>query len=350
MIQSRAVTGGSRRLPSATNWTRSRGQPGGPGRGERPPPRPERRGSSPRSAPARRRRARSQRLIAVLALCGVAFVVGLVAGARHTPAGQAHAERFAAAWERGDYAAMYSELTAGDRDRLPARALHRRLRGGAAHRHRRRRSTRPSRARTAAPTASPVRIPTRAFGTVAGEVVLPATGDGHRLVARARLPGARRRRAPAPRDADARRARRCWPATAPCWPRATTAPRRRCWRRRSSASSARSRPSAARSSPRSACPPTPRSASPASSGSSTSACSARPAASSSPARACSSAPVRTRPRPCARRSRCPSSRRRSPRSARASAASWRSSRARARCSPSPASPSRACSRRARRSR
>ena len=55
----------------------------------------------------------------MLALCAAAFVIGLVAGARHTPAGQAHAERFAAAWERGDYAAMYSELTADDRGRLP---------------------------------------------------------------------------------------------------------------------------------------------------------------------------------------------------------------------------------------
>ena len=76
-----------------------------------------------RPPPARRRRARSQRLVAVLALCGFAFVVGLVVGARHKPAGQAHAERFAAAWERGDYAAMYSELTAGrPRPRARARA------------------------------------------------------------------------------------------------------------------------------------------------------------------------------------------------------------------------------------
>ena len=55
----------------------------------------------------------------MLALCGFAFVVGVVVGARHKPAGQEHAERFAAAWQRGDYAAMYSELTGADRGRVP---------------------------------------------------------------------------------------------------------------------------------------------------------------------------------------------------------------------------------------
>jgi peptidoglycan glycosyltransferase len=113
----------------------------------------------------------------VLALCAVAFVIGVVAGARHTPAGQAHAERFAAAWERGDYAAMYSELTAGDRARLP------RARFTAAYEETLRTATaakvdtdKPRKDGSAYRVA--VRIPTRAFGTVAGEVVLPATGDG----------------------------------------------------------------------------------------------------------------------------------------------------------------------------
>jgi peptidoglycan glycosyltransferase len=113
----------------------------------------------------------------VVALCGVAFVVGMVAGARHTPAGQAHVERFAAAWERGDYAAMYSELTASDRGRLP------RARFTAAYQEALSTAT-AAKVDTAKPRKEgsayrvPVRIPTRAFGTVAGEVVLPATGDG----------------------------------------------------------------------------------------------------------------------------------------------------------------------------
>jgi penicillin-binding protein A len=118
-----------------------------------------------------------QRLIAVLALCGFAFVVGMVVGARHKPAGQERAERFAAAWEHGDYAAMYSELTADDRDRLP------RARFTAIYEDALRTAT-AEKVDTAEPREDgdayrvPVRIPTRAFGTVSGEVVLPATEDG----------------------------------------------------------------------------------------------------------------------------------------------------------------------------
>jgi penicillin-binding protein A len=113
----------------------------------------------------------------VLALCGFAFVVGMVVGARHKPAGQEHAERFAAAWERGDYAAMYSELTAADRDRVP------RARFTAAYEDTLRTAT-AAKVDTAEPRKDgsayrvPVRIPTRAFGTVTGEVVLPTTDDG----------------------------------------------------------------------------------------------------------------------------------------------------------------------------
>jgi penicillin-binding protein A len=101
----------------------------------------------------------------------------VVLGARHTPAGQAHAERFAAAWERGDYAAMYSELTADDRDRVP------RARFTAAYKEALRTAT-AAKVDTAEPRKDGsayrvgVRIPTRAFGTVDGEVVLPTTGDG----------------------------------------------------------------------------------------------------------------------------------------------------------------------------
>jgi cell division protein FtsI/penicillin-binding protein 2 len=110
-------------------------------------------------------------------VCGLAFVVGIVVGARHKPAGQEHVERFAAAWERGDYAAMYSELTPSDRRRLT------RARFAAVYQDALRTAT-AAKVDTARPRKDgsayrvPVRIPTRAFGTVAGEVVLPATGDG----------------------------------------------------------------------------------------------------------------------------------------------------------------------------
>ena len=142
------------------------------------------------------------------------------------PAGQAHVERFAAAWERGDYAAMYSELTAGrSRPRAP-RALHRRLPGRAAAPRRRRRSTRPSRARTAAPTACRCASPRARSAPSRARSCCPPRGDGDRLVARARLPraaaGERLRRVT--RMPDARHA--AGPRPHACWPRATTAPRR----------------------------------------------------------------------------------------------------------------------------
>jgi len=72
----------------------------------------------PPRRPARRSRM-LHRLAPLLAFATAAFVVGIVLGSRHEPSERRVAARFAAAWERGDYAAMYSELTAGDRDRLP---------------------------------------------------------------------------------------------------------------------------------------------------------------------------------------------------------------------------------------
>jgi peptidoglycan glycosyltransferase len=113
----------------------------------------------------------------VLGLCGVAFVVGVVIGARHVPAGQHHAERFAEAWGRGNYAAMYSELTAPDRGRVS------RLRFASAYRQALRTAT-ATRVATGKPRKDgdayrvPVTIPTRAFGTITGEVVVPTTGQG----------------------------------------------------------------------------------------------------------------------------------------------------------------------------
>ena len=160
-----------------------------------------------RRPPARRSPTRSQqRLIAVLAVCGLAFVVGLVVGARHEPAGQEHVERFAAAWERGDYAAMYSELTADAiATACPARASPPPTSDALRHRDGDARSTRPSRARTASAYRVPVRIPTRAFGTVARRGRrCPPTGDGVDWSRALVFPGLRGRRAPAPRDEDAR--------------------------------------------------------------------------------------------------------------------------------------------------
>ncbi len=53
---------------------------------------------------------RLRRLAPVLAFAAAAFGTGLVLGARHEPSERRVAARFAAAWERGDHAAMYALL------------------------------------------------------------------------------------------------------------------------------------------------------------------------------------------------------------------------------------------------
>jgi cell division protein FtsI/penicillin-binding protein 2 len=118
-----------------------------------------------------------RRFIPVLVLCGVAFVAGAVLGARHMSPGQRHVERFAAAWERGDYAAMYAELSDSDRAKLGRRRFTRAYEDAMA--------TATARSlRTARPRPDgdvyrvPLRIGTRIFGTVGGEVVLPASDAG----------------------------------------------------------------------------------------------------------------------------------------------------------------------------
>ena len=113
----------------------------------------------------------------MLVVCGVAFTGGLVIGARHVPADQDRAQRFATAWERGDYASMYTQLTDAERDRVS------RLSFVKAYQQTMRTAT-AARMVTGEPRKDgdaysvPVRIDTRAFGTVTGEVVMPISGDG----------------------------------------------------------------------------------------------------------------------------------------------------------------------------
>jgi penicillin-binding protein A len=170
MIQSIAVTGGAAHGTLRSNLSVRVSSTGG-GRPSSRAPRPP--GSGRRRPPRRRG---SQRLAAILALGGVAFVVGVVIGAQHKPAGQDAAERFAGAWGRGDYAAMYAEITPADQDRI-SRARFTRVYEEAM------RTATVTRVVTLRPRRDgegyrvPVRIATRVFGTVGGEVVLPVS-DG----------------------------------------------------------------------------------------------------------------------------------------------------------------------------
>jgi peptidoglycan glycosyltransferase len=110
-------------------------------------------------------------------VCAVAFVVGVVMGAGHVPAEQDRAQRFVSAWERGDYAAMYAQITDDDRARIS------RLRFATAYQDTMRTAT-ASRLVAARPRRDgdgyrvPLTIDTRAFGTITGDVVMPVSGGG----------------------------------------------------------------------------------------------------------------------------------------------------------------------------
>jgi peptidoglycan glycosyltransferase len=113
----------------------------------------------------------------LLVVCGVALTAGLVIGARHVPADQDRVQHFATAWERGDYAAMYAQLTAADRGRVSrlsfVNAYQQTMRTAtAAH------VTAGKPRKEGDAYRVPVRIDTRAFGTVTGEIAMPISGDG----------------------------------------------------------------------------------------------------------------------------------------------------------------------------
>jgi peptidoglycan glycosyltransferase len=131
--------------------------------------------SRPSTSPPRSRRLR--RLAPVLVLAAGAFAGGLVAGGRHEPSERRLAIRFAAAWEREDYAEMYSMLTAAARAETSLRSF--------ARRHRRARVTatlarmragRPHSVRDDSVTV-PFELRTRVFGDLEAAVGLPL-GEG----------------------------------------------------------------------------------------------------------------------------------------------------------------------------
>ncbi|HEV2999478.1 MAG TPA: penicillin-binding transpeptidase domain-containing protein [Solirubrobacteraceae bacterium] len=133
-----------------------------------------------------RRRDRALRHLAPVALAGaLAFAAGLVAGASHRPPAEETAERYAAAYARGDWRTMYGLLSEDARRRVP--------RGRFAAVHDRARAT--ATATTATVTGEPreangdvVEVPmaiaTRVFGRLDATLDLPMTEeDGRARVA-----------------------------------------------------------------------------------------------------------------------------------------------------------------------
>ena len=166
----------------------------------RRPPRRRRRGRTLRPrAPRRRRSVLPFVVLAVVVAGGVAAAVLILTHQSRVRAERSVVDRFARAWERRDYRAMYGQLDAATRRRVSepafARAYRRAgatatiaaLRTGKANRR-------------GGSWSLPVSVRTQAFGTLRGRVTLPIHGDPPRIAWTAPLvfpglrPGERLRR------------------------------------------------------------------------------------------------------------------------------------------------------------
>ena len=129
----------------------------------------------PTSSPPRSRRLR--RLLPLLVLAVGAFAGGLIVGARHEPTERRLANRFAQAWEREQYADMYSMITTRAQAETSLRAFARAYRRAATTAT----LSRVTAGRARDPVDDTVEVPitarTRMFGEVDAAVTLPL-GEG----------------------------------------------------------------------------------------------------------------------------------------------------------------------------
>jgi peptidoglycan glycosyltransferase len=146
--------------------------------------RPDRLG---RAQPLPRRRSRRTRPL--IALAAVAFVVGAIAGAEHSSPSPAPglAARFAAAWARGNYASMYSEISPAAQRRVSpsefARAYTEALMTATAERQR---VNGPPREAAGGVEAVPVTVSTHLFGALVERFELPIVAGPREGEARVR--------------------------------------------------------------------------------------------------------------------------------------------------------------------
>ena len=122
---------------------------------------------------------RMRRARPVLALAGVAFAIGAIAGANHSPSyAHALAARFTAAWAKSDYAEMYADIDARSRRGLTPSEFANVYQGALTT------ATATGMSVSGKPRDAPdgvevpVRVHTRLFGTLASDFTLPLRGSG----------------------------------------------------------------------------------------------------------------------------------------------------------------------------
>jgi penicillin-binding protein A len=113
-----------------------------------------------------------------VAIAGGALLVGVIVGAGHVPSEQQLAQKFGTAWSAGDYGAMYHLLSDDARRHVTAAKFTRAYRAAAVTAT----ATGVTAGRAPDPDGGvvrlPVRVRTRVWGTVAGVVTLPFSGEG----------------------------------------------------------------------------------------------------------------------------------------------------------------------------
>jgi penicillin-binding protein A len=127
---------------------------------------------------AERRRRLLHRALPLLALAVAALTGGLLLGMSGRSAAEARADRFARAWERGDYRAMHRELSESARRRFPLRRFERAYRAAAATATAVSIRARSAHAEGGGRVTVPVLVRTRVFGTIAGDLELPVSDRG----------------------------------------------------------------------------------------------------------------------------------------------------------------------------
>jgi penicillin-binding protein A len=122
---------------------------------------------------------RMRRARPVIALAGVAFVIGAIAGADYSPSyTHALAARFTAAWARSDYASMYAEIDASSRRTVTPSAFTNAYESALTT------ATANGMRVTGKPrdvhggVEVPVSVSTRLFGTLSSDFTLPLQGGG----------------------------------------------------------------------------------------------------------------------------------------------------------------------------